>query len=112
MNIKDPKIVLQWLLDNKLVTTRFNNHYQEQIIEITEFGITINELMNKLREGSKATKETEKFMKEIDDNPYDAPPKTKELLQVLVKDINDIPDGDVDRYLIIGEIEKIIKNIK
>jgi len=112
MNIKDPKIVLQWLLDNELVTTRFFKKYQEQIIEITEFGITINELMNKLKEGSKADKETEKFMKEADENPYDSPPKTKELLQILVKDIRDIPDGDVDRYLIIDEIKKIIKNIK
>ena len=112
MNIKDPKVVLQWLLDNELVTTRFFKKYQEQIIEITEFGITINELMNKLKEGSKADKETVKFMKEADKNPYDSPPKTKELLQILVKDIRDIPDGDVDRYLIIDEIKKIIKNIK
>jgi len=27
----------------------------------------------------------------------------------LVKEIKEIPDGDVDRYLIIDEIEKIIK---
>lgn len=30
-------------------------------------------------------------------------------LKTLIKDIKEIPDGDVDRYLIIDEIEKIIK---
>ena len=35
-----------------------------------------------------------------------------QLLKELIKDIKEIPDGDVDRYLIIDEIEKIIKEIK
>ena len=30
-------------------------------------------------------------------------------LKTLIKDIKEIPDGDVDRYLIIAEIKKIIK---
>lgn len=33
-------------------------------------------------------------------------------LKKLVKDIEEIPDGDVDRYLIIDEIKKIIKESK
>jgi len=43
---------------------------------------------------------------------YTPPLTTKESLVKLVKDINEIRDGDVDRYLIIDEIEKIIKEIK
>jgi len=33
-------------------------------------------------------------------------------LRILIKDIEEIPDGDVDRYLIIEEIQKIIKETK
>ena len=33
-------------------------------------------------------------------------------LKDLVKEIKEIPDGDVDRYLIINEIDKIIKEIQ
>ena len=36
----------------------------------------------------------------------------KESLKSLVKEITEIPDGDVDRWLIIAEIEKIIKENK
>lgn len=32
-----------------------------------------------------------------------------QLLRELIKDIKEIPDGEVDRYLIIDEIERIIK---
>ncbi len=38
--------------------------------------------------------------------------QTKKALKKLIKDIKEIPDGDVDRYLIIDEIKKIIKDIK
>ena len=43
---------------------------------------------------------------------YNPPLTTKDSLEKLVKDINEIPDGDVDRYLIIDEIKTIIKEIK
>ena len=43
---------------------------------------------------------------------FTPPLTTKESLQQLVLDIQEIPDGEVDRYLIIGEIEKIISEIK
>jgi len=33
-------------------------------------------------------------------------------LETLIKEIEEIPDGDVDRYLIIDEIKGIIKEIK
>ena len=35
---------------------------------------------------------------------------TNESLKKLIKDIEDIPDGNVDRYLIIDEIKNIIKD--
>lgn len=36
----------------------------------------------------------------------------KKALKTLINDIREIPDGDLDRYLIIDEIKKIIKEIK
>ena len=38
--------------------------------------------------------------------------QTKKALKKLIKDIEEIPDGDVDRYLIIDEIKRISKDIK
>jgi hypothetical protein len=38
--------------------------------------------------------------------------ETVQKLKSLIKDIREIPDGEVDRYLIIVEIKKIIKDIK
>lgn len=38
--------------------------------------------------------------------------KIQKTLKTLIKDIEEIPDGDVDRWLIIDEIKKIIKEIK
>ena len=35
---------------------------------------------------------------------------TNESLKKLIKEIKEIPDGDVDRYLIINEIKNIIKD--
>ena len=43
---------------------------------------------------------------------YTPPLTTKGSLVELVKDIEDIPDGEVDRYLIIDKIKGIIKEIK
>jgi hypothetical protein len=43
---KDMLKFVQWLIDNKLVTTSFNKEYQEQIIEITELGIDVNSVLN------------------------------------------------------------------
>ena len=43
---------------------------------------------------------------------YTPPLTTKGSLEKLVKDIKEIPDGDVDRYLIIDEIKAIIQEIK
>ena len=64
---KDMLKFVQWLIDNKLVTTSFNKEYQEQIIEITEFGIDVNSILNQLKIDSETAKKTNKFMKEYDD---------------------------------------------
>ena len=40
----------------------------------------------------------------------DSPLTTIESLKKLVKEIEEIPDGDVDRYLIIDQIKNIIKD--
>lgn len=37
---------------------------------------------------------------------------TNESLKKLIKEIEEIPDGDVDRYLIIDQIKNIIKDSK
>jgi len=64
---KDMLKFLQWLIDNKLVTTSFNKEYQEQIIEITEFGIDVNSILNELKTTSETAKKTNKFMKKYDE---------------------------------------------
>ena len=38
--------------------------------------------------------------------------ETTKALKSLIKDIEEIPDGDVDRYLIIEQIKNIIKDTK
>ena len=38
--------------------------------------------------------------------------ETTKALKSLIKDIEEIPDGDVDRYLIIEQIKNIIKDSK
>lgn len=67
MSIDETKKLIQWLIDEKLVITYFNKKYQEQIIEITDFGITVNEILNKLKIDSEAAKKTNEFMKKIDE---------------------------------------------
>jgi hypothetical protein len=64
---KDMLKFIQWLIDNKLVTTSFNKEYQEQIIEITELGIDVNSVLNELKTTSETAKKTNKLMKKYDD---------------------------------------------
>ena len=45
-------------------------------------------------------------------NPNEVDDSIEKKLKALVKEIKEIPDGDVDRYLIIDEIEVIIKEAK
>lgn len=63
MQIKNPAELIQWLLDNKLVTTSYNQEYQEQMIEISDFGITVNEMLSQLKITSEAAKKTNELIK-------------------------------------------------
>lgn len=63
MPIKNAAKLIQWLLDNKLVTTSFNKQYQEQMIEISDFGITVNEMLSQLKTTSEAAKKTNELIK-------------------------------------------------
>ena len=63
MQIKNPAELIQWLLDNKLVTTSYNQEYQEQMIEISDFGITVNEMLSQLKTTSEAAKKTNELIK-------------------------------------------------
>ena len=63
MQIKNPAELIQWLLDNKLVTTSYNQEYQEQMIEISDFGITVNEMLSQLKTTSEAAKKTNDLIK-------------------------------------------------
>lgn len=65
MQIKNPAELIQWLLDNKLVTTSFNQKFQEQMIEISDFGITVNEMLMQLKTTSEAAKKTNELIKKI-----------------------------------------------
>lgn len=60
-----------------------------------------------------AKKATVKNIENLEKLLENVPDKFKitESLNTLIKDIKEIPDGDVDRYLIIDEIKKIIKTI-
>jgi len=64
MQIDNPAQLIQWLLDNNLVSTSFNQKYQEQMIEITDFGITVNEMLSQLKITSEAAKKTNKLIKD------------------------------------------------
>lgn len=63
MPIKNAAQLIQWLLDNKLVITSFNQKYQEQMIEISDFGITVNEMLSQLKTTSEAAKKTNELIK-------------------------------------------------
>jgi len=60
MNL-EPNTLIQFLLDNKLAHTHFDKFLQEQMIEITDLGIEINTVLNKLRTTSKESEYTNEF---------------------------------------------------
>ena len=51
-NIKSEKFI-QYLLDQKLLVTRFDKFLNEQTVEITELGKNVNAVLNKLLTTSK-----------------------------------------------------------
>ena len=57
-----PDILIQWMLDNNLAHTFFHKGSQEQMIEITEYGIEINTILDKLKTDSEEAKQTNKIL--------------------------------------------------
>ncbi len=57
-----PEIIIQWLLDNKLAHTFFHKGAQEQMLEITDYGIEINTILEKLKTTSDESKQTNKIL--------------------------------------------------
>lgn len=57
-----PKILIQWMLDNNLAHTFFHKGAQEQMIEITDYGIEINTILDKLKTTSEEAKKTNKIL--------------------------------------------------
>ncbi len=54
----NPDDLIQWLLDNKLVKTSFDKFLNEQMIDISDFGIEINRILNKLKTESDQSEQT------------------------------------------------------
>lgn len=50
--------IIQWLLDKKLAETSFNKFLNEQMIDITYFGIEVNRILNKLKTDSEESERT------------------------------------------------------
>lgn len=67
MPVDNAAALLHYLLDQKLVKTYFHKKYQEQMIEITPKGITVCEMLSQLKTTSEASKKTNKFIKEKED---------------------------------------------
>lgn len=67
-------VLIQRLIDNKLVTTRFDKFLNQQMIEITPLGIEIHSVLNKLKTTSKESEETNQFAGEkLAEEENDAP---------------------------------------
>ena len=45
--------LIQWLIDRNLVRIRFDKFLNEQMVDITDFGKTVNSILNKLKTDSK-----------------------------------------------------------
>jgi len=54
----NPDEIIQWLLDTKLVKTTWNKFLNEQMIGISDFGIEVNRILNKLRTDSEEAEQT------------------------------------------------------
>lgn len=50
--------IIQWLLDKKLAETSFDKFLNEQMINISEFGIEVNRILNKLKTDSEESERT------------------------------------------------------
>jgi hypothetical protein len=64
MSVNNAAALIQYLLDQKLVTTFYNKKFEEQMVEITPRGITVCEMLSQLKTTSEASKKTNKLMKE------------------------------------------------
>jgi hypothetical protein len=64
MPVNNAAALIQYLLDQKLVTTFYNKKFEEQMVEITPRGITVCEMLSQLKTTSEAAKKTNKLMKE------------------------------------------------
>lgn len=58
IKLSSADILIQWLLDKKLVFSRYDKFLNEQMIEITSLGISVNAVLNKLNENSKEAYQT------------------------------------------------------
>jgi len=60
--LTSPDTLIHWLLDNKLAKTFVHKGSQEQLVEITEFGIEINTILDKLKTTSDEAKQTNQIL--------------------------------------------------
>ena len=61
MKPHSPDFLIQWILDHKVAISRFDKFLNEQTIEITDLGVEINTILDKLKTTSKEAEKTNIF---------------------------------------------------
>jgi lipoate-protein ligase A len=64
MKVHSPDFLIQYILDQKLAKSTYDKFLNEQMINITDLGIEINQILNKLKETSKEANETNELVAE------------------------------------------------
>lgn len=57
----NPDYLIQWLLDKKLAFSTYDKFLNEQMINISDLGIEINTILDKLKTTSKESEKTNIF---------------------------------------------------
>jgi hypothetical protein len=61
MKVHSPDFLIQWLLDKKVAISTYDKFLNEQMINITDLGIEINTILDKLKTTSKESDQTNIF---------------------------------------------------
>ncbi len=64
--------LLKWLMDNKVIETRFDKTLNEQMVQITDFGVEISMILDQLKTNSEAARATNEFAAEVTENDNNA----------------------------------------
>lgn len=62
MKVHSPDFLIQWLLDKKVAKSTYDKFLNEQMINITDLGIEINLILNKLKTTSDEANKTNEIV--------------------------------------------------